>query len=195
MLYRGDDTRRLTRLAAIAERALVPLIAVNDVLYHVAERRPLQDVVTCIREHVTIDAAGRLLEANAERHLKPGHEMARLFRRAPEAIDQTLRFLDRCNFSLGELRKTEYPDENRVGFPTPQDALDTMLYIHDRYALDGRDPNTYTNCLWCFGLHDRPFGERPIFGQVRYMSLAGMRRKTDVDAYIREIDNMGVTTA
>jgi error-prone DNA polymerase len=123
MLYRGDDTRRLTRLAAIAERALVPLIAVNDVLYHVAERRPLQDVVTCIREHVTIDAAGRLLEANAERHLKPGHEMARLFRRAPEAIDQTLRFLDRCNFSLGELRKTEYPDENRVGFPTPQDAL------------------------------------------------------------------------
>ena len=95
----------------------------NDVLYHAPERRPLQDVVTCIREHVTIDKAGRLLEANAERHLKPPAEMARLFRRAPEAIDRTLRFLDRCNFSLDELKKTEYPDENRAGFATPQDAL------------------------------------------------------------------------
>ena len=92
-------------------------------LYHAPERRPLQDVVTCIREHVTIDTAGRLLEANAERHLKSPHEMARLFRRAPEAIDRTLRFLDRCNFSLEELEKTEYPDENRVGFANPQEAL------------------------------------------------------------------------
>ena len=71
--------------------------------------------MTCIREHVTIDTAGRLLEANAERHLKPPQEMARLFRRAPDAIDRTLRFLDRCNFSLGELKQTEYPDENRAG--------------------------------------------------------------------------------
>src|ERR1700730_8803472 len=123
MLYRGDDNRRRARLKAIAERAAVPLIAVNDVLYHAPERRSLQDVMTCIREHVTIDKAGRLLKANAERHLKAPHEMARLFRRAPEAIDRTLRFLDRCKFSLKELEETEYPDENRVGFATPQDAL------------------------------------------------------------------------
>src|SRR5262249_2748085 len=57
MLYRGDDRRRLARLAAIAADAAAPLIAVNDVLYHAPERRPLQDVVTCIREHVTIDTA------------------------------------------------------------------------------------------------------------------------------------------
>ncbi len=68
---------------------------------------------------------------------------------------------------------------------THDEALETMIHIHDRYALDGRDPNTYTNILWCFGLHDRPWAERPIFGMVRYMSLEGMRRKTDVDAYIR----------
>ncbi len=61
--------------------------------------------MTCIREHVTIDKAGRLLEANAERHLKAPQEMARLFRRSPDAIDRTLRFLDHCNFSLGELRR------------------------------------------------------------------------------------------
>lgn len=70
---------------------------------------------------------------------------------------------------------------------TCEDALRTMIDLHDIYALDGRDPNTYTNILWCFGLHDRPWGERPIFGQLRYMSLEGMRRKTDTDAYIEEI--------
>lgn len=70
---------------------------------------------------------------------------------------------------------------------THQEALDIMVYLHDRYALDGRDPNTYTNILWCFGLHDRPWFERPIFGTIRYMSADGMKRKTDVEAYIKEI--------
>lgn len=71
--------------------------------------------------------------------------------------------------------------------PTCQDALETMIRIHDRWALDGRDPNTYTNILWCFGLHDRPWKERAVFGAIRYMSLEGMKRKTNVDAYLREI--------
>jgi len=71
--------------------------------------------------------------------------------------------------------------------PTYDDALRTMIYLHDRYALDGRDPNTYTNILWCFGLHDRPWPERPVFGTMRSMTLEGMRRKTDVDAYIAEV--------
>ncbi len=68
-----------------------------------------------------------------------------------------------------------------------EDALNAMVYLHDRYALDGRDPCTYANILWCFGLHDRPWPERPIFGKVRYMSLDGMRRKTDVAAYVKAI--------
>jgi deoxyribodipyrimidine photo-lyase len=70
------------------------------------------------------------------------------------------------------------------------DALATMLYLHDRYALDGDDPNTYTNILWCFGLHDRPWPERPIYGTIRSMVRSGMERKTDVDAYIREIETL-----
>ena len=73
---------------------------------------------------------------------------------------------------------------------TYQEALDTMIDIHGRYALDGRDPNTYTNILWCFGLHDRPWPERPIFGKMRYMSLDGMKRKTDTAAYIEEIGQL-----
>ena len=67
-----------------------------------------------------------------------------------------------------------------------KEALETMIYLNDRYAIDGRDPNTYANILWCFGLHDRPWGERPVFGTVRYMSFEGVKRKTDVDAYIAE---------
>ncbi len=70
---------------------------------------------------------------------------------------------------------------------TYEEALAAMIYLHDRYALDGRDPNTYTNILWCFGLHDRPWGTRAIFGSLRYMSLGGMQRKTRVPAYIEEI--------
>jgi deoxyribodipyrimidine photo-lyase len=68
-----------------------------------------------------------------------------------------------------------------------EEALRIMIQLHDVYALDGRDPNTCTNILWCYGLHDRPWAERPVFGQIRYMSLDGMRRKTDTEAYLAEI--------
>jgi deoxyribodipyrimidine photo-lyase len=70
----------------------------------------------------------------------------------------------------------------------PEEALATMCNLNDRYALDGQDPNSYANILWCLGLHDRPWRQRPIFGTVRYMSREGMERKTDVKAYLREIE-------
>ena len=75
MLYTGEDRRRLRDLKKLARIARVPLIAVNDALYHQPERRELQDIVTCIREHVTLKEAGTRLQANAERHLKPPEEM------------------------------------------------------------------------------------------------------------------------
>lgn len=72
----------------------------------------------------------------------------------------------------------------------PEEALATMIHLHDRYAVDGRDPNTYGNILWCFGLHDRPWPERPVYGTVRSMSRTGMERKTDAGAYILEIETL-----
>src|SRR5262249_61918716 len=99
-----------------------PPIAVNAALYPHPARRELQDVLTCIREHLTIDKAGRRLAVNAERHLKAPAEMARLFRDAPEAIEETAALAAALTFSLDELRE-EYPDETRAGFATPQDAL------------------------------------------------------------------------
>lgn len=110
MARRGDDRRRLARLKGIAAATRTPLIATNDVLYDAPEQRDLQDLLTCIREGMTIDRAGRLLEANAERHLKAPQEMARLFREAPEAIEEAQHLLGRIDFDLGELRY-EYPDE------------------------------------------------------------------------------------
>jgi len=127
MPHRGDDQRKLKMLVRTARAAGVPLLATNDVLYHAAERRELQDVVTCIREHVTLNDAGRLLEANAERHLKPAEEMARLFRHAPDAIDETMRFADRITFSLDQIRYN-YPDEPVPKGKTAQQHLEDLTW-------------------------------------------------------------------
>jgi error-prone DNA polymerase len=121
-LYRGDDAQRLARLADIAADTELPLVATNDVHYHIPERRPLQDVVTCIREHCTIAEAGFRLAAHAERHLKPASEMARLFRGYENALTRTLEITARCHFSLDELRY-EYPEVPVPPGFTPQQWL------------------------------------------------------------------------
>jgi len=108
--YGARDLRRLSHLAALAERSGAPMAATNDVLYHGPERRPLQDVLTCIRETCTIREAGLRLEANAERHLKAPEEMARLFARFPGAVERSAEIAERIGFDLGQLRY-EYPDE------------------------------------------------------------------------------------
>src|ERR1700732_60182 len=122
MLYRGNDRAWLAQRVELAAGNDIALIAVNDVLYHHPDRRELQDVLTCVREHLTIDKAGRRLAVNAERYLKPGAEMMRLFRDAPQAVEETLALHAALTFSLDELRY-EYPDEMRAGFASPQEAL------------------------------------------------------------------------
>src|SRR3954449_8526255 len=131
LLYRGDDRRRLIRLQRIAATARVPLLATNEVLYHHPARRPVQDVVTCIREKTTIDAIGKRLQANAERHLKPAHEMASLFRDLPEAIAETMRFSNRIEFSLDQL-KYQYPDEPVPPGKTAQQHLEDLTWAGAR---------------------------------------------------------------
>jgi error-prone DNA polymerase len=127
LLYRGDDRRRLARLQRIAATARVPLLATNEVLYHHPARRPLQDVLTCIREKTTIERIGKKLEANAERHLKPAREMTRLFRDIPDAIAETMRFADRITFSLDQL-KYQYPDEPVPPGKTAQRHLEDLTW-------------------------------------------------------------------
>ena len=127
-LYQGDDHRRLAALAALARAAGVGLAACNDVRLHQASRKPLLDVVTCIREGCTIDTAGYRLAANAERHLKKPTDMAHLFRACPEALANTLEVARRCGFSLEELRH-DYPEELTSESRTPQQELEHLTWI------------------------------------------------------------------
>ena len=124
---KADDRRRLQNLMSISAATGVPLIAVNDVLYDGPEQRDLQDILTCIREGVLVESAGRRLEANAERHLKSASEMARLFRECPAAIRATQDLLDRVAFSLSDLRY-EYPDEPVPKGWTPQAWLQHLTW-------------------------------------------------------------------
>ena len=125
--YRGDDRIRIERTAALAARTRIPLIATGAVLYHAPERRPLQDVLTCIREKCSLREAGFRLEANAERHLKAPAEMARLFKGYEDALERTVEIANACRFSLDEL-KYEYPDEPVPEGKTPQGHLEALAW-------------------------------------------------------------------
>jgi deoxyribodipyrimidine photo-lyase len=73
---------------------------------------------------------------------------------------------------------------------SPEQAYEIAIYLNNKYELDGRDPNGFTGVAWCFGKHDRPWKERPIFGKVRYMNANGLRRKFDIDKYIEKINQL-----
>ena len=74
--------------------------------------------------------------------------------------------------------------------PTPQKAYRTTLAINNKYFLDGRDPNSYTGVGWIYGVHDRAWAERPIFGKTRYMAASGLERKCDIQAYVKKVDDL-----
>ncbi|MET0169388.1 MAG: error-prone DNA polymerase, partial [Aliihoeflea sp.] len=146
MLYQGSDKRRLARLNVVSANCAVPLIAVNDTLYHSPDERDLQDIVTCIREGTTIETAGRLLLANAERHLKSADEMARLFRACPSAIDEVQTLLARMDFSLKEL-KYEYPEELVPPGMVPQSYLEEMTWRRASVHYKGEIPEKVCKLL------------------------------------------------
>jgi error-prone DNA polymerase len=132
--YVGDESRRLGELAELAEITDTLLVATNDVLYHEPARRPVADVLTCVREKCRISEAGYRLAANAERHLKSGAEMARLFAQHSSAIARTLDIAKRIRFSLDEL-SYEYPEEPVPAGTTPQEHLAALTWAHaaERY--------------------------------------------------------------
>ena len=121
--FRGADRHRLDVLAGLAAATGTRLLATGDVRYHHPDRRRLADVLTAIRLRTTVDALGYAAEANAERHLKPAAEMARLFADHPEALANSLAALEAsAGFSLDQLRY-EYPDEVLEPGRSPQETL------------------------------------------------------------------------
>ena len=139
MPRRGSDRRRLHDLDSIARAAGVPLLATNAPLYAAPEQRRLHDILTCIGEKTRLDAAGRRLEVNAERHLKPSAEMARLFSGFPAALAESGRILDSIRFSLDDLRY-EYPHEPIPAGHSPQGWLETLTLQKAREKWPGGIP-------------------------------------------------------
>ncbi|WP_171133652.1 MULTISPECIES: error-prone DNA polymerase [unclassified Ruegeria] len=122
--YDGSDQAYLAACAQLARRSSAPMVALGDVIMHRASRRQLADVLTCIREHITIDQIGTRALPNGERRLKAGSDMARIFRAHPAALRRTVEIADRCSFDLGEL-SYEYPHEETVT-ETPQERLERL---------------------------------------------------------------------
>jgi deoxyribodipyrimidine photo-lyase len=72
---------------------------------------------------------------------------------------------------------------------SPEEAFRIALHLNDKYELDGRDPNGFAGVSWCFGRHDRPWNERKVFGNVRYMNVNGLKRKFDADGYVAKVES------
>lgn len=127
MTFTGKDKRRAYQLSALAKSYKIPLIATSDILYHIPQRRALQDVLTCIKHHTTIDKAGMILEKNSERHLKSLDDYQHLYRHFPQAIAEQARFIKDIHFTLDELAYT-YPDEPVPSGKTPQQHLEDLTW-------------------------------------------------------------------
>jgi len=127
-LRSSDEKDRIAEVVAKARTAGISVIATNNVLFHHPERKPLQDILTCINRGCSIDQAGFNLQSNAERYIKPPAMMARLFRDYPDAIARTVEVANRCRFSLDELRY-EYPEESRGESDTPQEELVRLTWL------------------------------------------------------------------
>ena len=155
---RANDRARHELLADLASARNTPLVATNDVLYHAPARRPLQDLVTCIREHCTIDEAGFRLERNAERHLKSPQEMARLLRNHEEAIARSVALAEECRFSLDEL-SYDYPEESAGESATPQQELERLTWLGAQKRFpEGISAKT----------HDMIVHELRLIGELKY---------------------------
>ncbi len=103
------------------------------------------------------------------------------------------------NAAMKEMRETGYMHNYMRMYwgkkilewsPDPQTAYERTLHLNNKYFLDGRDPNSFANVAWVFGLHDRGWKERPVYGKVRYMSQGGLERKADPDAYVEKVDRL-----
>jgi error-prone DNA polymerase len=144
--FDGSDRARLASLAAACSAVGVPMLATMDALYHERHRHILQDVLTCIREGITIETAGYSLAANGERFVRSASEMSRLFADYPDAIAQSQVILDQIHFSLDEL-KYIYPEETVGNGETAQQTLERLAYEGAGWRYPKGIPEKVTNGL------------------------------------------------
>jgi error-prone DNA polymerase len=174
---RPNDQMRLHELSNLAVKFKVKTVVTNDVLFHEAGRRQLQDIVTCIRNNTTIDEVGFERERHADRYLKPPEEMERLFPRYPEALARTMEIVNRCKFSLEELTY-QYPEEAILPGKTAQETLEHFVWecIPNRYP-EGLPPEVLKTVRHELGLI-RTMNYAPyfltVFSIVRFARSQGI---------------------
>lgn len=141
---RPDDIARLHRLDAMARTAAVRSVATGDILYHSPDVRPLQDVMTAIRERTTIDGLGFRRERYMDRNLKSPDEMERRFSAFPDAIQASADIADQCRFDLGEIQY-QYPYEQVMEGRTAQQALAVLTQAAADRMFPAGLPKAYRN--------------------------------------------------
>ena len=144
--YLGNDDKLIFRISQLSEHFNIPVVATGDIHYHDPSRRELQDILTCVREKCTIQEAGFRLHQNAERYMKPVDEMKRLFRRLPQAIENSESIADACTFSLDEL-KYIYPEEINASGRSPMEELKHLTWQGAREIYNEEVPEKVVNMI------------------------------------------------
>lgn len=195
VMYAANDLPLLVEYARMAQAGSVPskLDGMNALFEEMIVRKELSDnyclfTLQPIRLNSAEPWAQQSLAAHAHdprEHLYTRHELEDALTH-DQAWNAAQRQMTRSGKMHGYMRMY-WAKKILEWSKTPQDAIDTAVYLNDHYSLDGGDPNGYVGIMWSIaGVHDRPWREREIFGKIRYMNEAGLRRKFDVDTYIRE---------
>jgi deoxyribodipyrimidine photo-lyase len=184
------------QIAQRAKQSKAPAADVEVFLEELIVRRELACNYVWFTPHYDrYDALPRWAQQSLEAHA--GDTRPRLYSRAQlEAARTQDRYWNAC---MLEMKHTGYMHNTMRMYwgkkilewtATPAEAFETALALNNKYFLDGRDPNAYTNVAWCFGLHDRPWFEREIFGVIRYMNDRGLERKYEMDDYIAVVEEL-----
>ena len=156
LLLRADDALQLHKLQQISQLTGVPLLAAGGVLMHVRSRKPLQDVVTAVRQGQPVSSCGFALQANAENHLRSRARLAQIY--PPELLANTLTVATRCSFGLDELRY-QYPMEAVLPGQTPAQTLRQFTYTGTQQRYPGRLPD---------GVHQQLKHELALITELKY---------------------------
>jgi len=182
-------------LAAEARSAAAPAPARDAFLEELCVRRELANNFTRFAERYDSFEA---IPAWARRTLDAHRRDARRPAYSRDRLDAAATHDPYWNAAMREMKHTGYLHNYMRMYwgkkilewsASPEEAFESALALNNRYLLDGRDPSSYAGVGWVFGLHDRPWTERPVFGMVRYMNAAGLERKCDIEAYVRKVES------
>ena len=180
-IQRSGDTLQKAKDAYLEELIVRRELAINFVYY--------------TKGYDTFDGIPPWAQKTLSRHQKDkrGHLYSRRQLEAAETHDEY------WNAAMREMKYTGFMHNYMRMYwgkkilewsPTPQKAFQTTLAINNKYFIDGRDPNSYTGVAWIYGVHDRAWAERPIFGKIRYMAASGLERKCDIQGYVNKVDSL-----